>query len=651
MKYLTLASLLAIASMAPQYIYAEQSENQKTGNYKTRTQQSEMQEVVVTASFQPIQLKQSGSAITIISAKDIENSQATIVSDLLRDVPGLAVSRSGVMGSSTQLRVRGSEGNHVLVMIDGIEVNDPSQSDEFNWGHMPAMGIERIEVVRGSQSSLWGSDAMAGVINIITKQSDAPFQGGAYSEAGSHGANHTGFNVGGSGEKYHINLSGAHISTDGENISREGGEKDGYRNSTLNLKAGLQPLENLSFTLIGRQTEGENEFDPAPIAFPVDGDEESKFRQRFARVQADLSLLEDRWQQRVAVSVSRHNNKNLTDGSLTGKNSSRKKQLSYLSTLSWAESTQQLSFLVEHETEDFSQRGIVQPWGDPNQDRSRKNDGLALEYRVTLWDALTLAASVRHDDNSEFKNANTRRFEASYALPDSDTRLRAVYGTAVKNPSFSERFGFFTNFQGNPDLQPEESKSWEVGIDQTLLDGNLLLGVTYFRARLKNEIDGFVFDPMTFAFTSENVDGTSNREGVEVSLDASLSDRLTAKASYTYTDATERNDTRREIDEIRRPRHLASASINWLAMNNLNLSLNVQYNGEQKDQDFNSFPATTETLDDFTLVNLAANYQVNKQLSFYTRLENLMDENYEEVLGYQTLERGVYVGVRYNFSQ
>ena len=641
MKHSAITSLLVItAAFYNTCAYGQQVENEY----------SNLQEIVVTASLQPIRLQQSGNAITVISAKDIENSNVTIVSDLLRDVPGLAVSRSGVMGSSTQLRIRGSEGNHVLVMIDGVEVNDASQGNEFNWAHLPAAGIERIEIVRGPQSSLWGSDAMAGVINIITKQADEPFQGGAYSEAGSNGTNHTGFHVGGSGEKYHINLTGAHISTDGENISREGSEEDGYRNSTLNLKAGLQLLENLSLTLTGRQVEGENEFDPTPIAFPVDGDEESEFRQRFFRAQADLSLLEDHWKQRVAMSVSRHSNENFSSDVLMSSSSSRKKQYSYLSSFNWAEDTQSFSFLAEREEEDFSQRGTASIFGDPNQNRSRKTDSLALEYRITLWEDLTLAASVRHDDNTEFDNANTRRFEASYTLPNSSTRLRGAFGTAVKNPTFSERFGFFTNFQGNPDLQPEESKSWEVGIDQTLFDGNLLFGLTYFKAKLKNEINGFVFDPMTFAFTAENVDGTSNREGVEVTLDAVLSDTLTAKASYTYTDATERDAVRREVDETRRPRHLASASINWLVLDNLNVSLNAQYNGEQKDQDFNSFPATVETLDDFTLVNLAVNYQVNKQLSFYSRIENLLDEDYEEVLGYQTLERGIYAGVRYNFS-
>ncbi len=648
MKYFALASFLVIsAATYNNHAYAQQTENEY----------SNLQEVVVTASHQPISLQQSGNAITVISAKDIENSHATMVSDLLRDVPGLAVNRNGVLGSSTQLRIRGAEANHVLVMIDGVEVNDPSQGDEFNWAHLPVTGIEQIEIVRGPQSALWGSDAVAGVVNIITRKADKPLQGSVYSETGNHGANHTGFQLGSSGDSYHINLSGSHVSADGENISRHGGEEDGYRNTTANLNAGWQPLDNLSFTLTGRQTEGENEFDEIDFfvtGLPQDADKESEFRQRFGRLQAELSLFEDHWKQRVAVSISRHNNDEFTDGSLTGDKSVRKKQYSYLSTVNWAENTQQLSLLAEHETEDFSQRGEAQPWGDPNQDRNRRTDSLALEYRVTLWDDLTLAASVRHDDNDEFQNANTRRFEVSYTLPNGDTRLRATYGTAIKSPTFTERFGFFTNFQGNPDLQPEESKSWEIGIDQTVLDGRISLGLTYFNAKLENEINGFVFDPMTFAFTAENINGTSDRQGVEAALDASLTETLGLKASYTYTDSTQPDSSiGRDVDELRRPSHLGSVSLNWSPTSQLNVNLNAQYNGTQDDIFFPPWPQSSQVLelDDYTLLNLTANYQMNKQLSLYTRLDNLLDENYEEVYGFQSLGFGAVVGVRYNFAQ
>lgn len=638
-----LAGLLAISSI----VSAQADENTIDSN-----QSNNLQEVVVTASLAPVQLQQTGNAVYVISSDDIERSHASVVSDLLRDVPGVAINRGGVLGSTTQLRMRGSEGNHVLVLVDGMEVNDGSQGDEFNWAHMPAAGIERIEVVRGAQSALWGSDAVGGVINIITRQATSGSQGDVFAEVGNHGTTNSGFSLGGRSETAHLNLRASHLASEGENISRHGDEEDGYRNTTLNLNAGWRPLDNLSLSLHGRQTEGENEFDAGDP--PSDANNESEIRQRFVRAQADLSLLDDRWQHRVAVAVSRHGNENFTDGLLVGSSSSRKKQYSYLTSFSWDDQNQRLSLLVERETEQFSQRGPVLPWGDPNQDRDRETNAVALEYRVVLWEDLTLGASLRHDDNTEFDDAYTRRFDASYLIPDTGTRLRATWGTAVKNPTFSERYGYFTSFVGNPDLKPEKSTSWDVGIDQSLFNERLQLGLTYFKARLEDEINGFVFDPTippSGAYTAENVSGTSDREGVEVSVRAFLSPTVTLKGSYTYTDSTQPDDSGRDVDEHRRPHNLGSATLQWDPSSKWSLALNAQYNGHQDDSDFSLYPAPVVRLDSYTLLNLSASFHATNQLTVYGRFENILDDDYEEVFGYQSLGFGAMVGIRYSFAQ
>jgi vitamin B12 transporter len=644
MNKAVLAGLLAISSIAA--VQANESNNESS------SQLLGLPEVVVTASLTPVQLLQTGSSVTVISSSEIENSHAAVVSDLLRNVPGVAINRGGVLGSTTQLRMRGSEGNHVLVLVDGMEVNDGSQGDEFNWAHMPAAGIERIEVVRGAQSVMWGSNAVGGVINIITRQATSGSQGDVFAEVGNHGTTNSGFSLGGRSETAHFNLRASHLASEGENISRHGGEEDGYRNTTLNLNAGWRPLENLSFSLHGRQTEGENEFDAGDP--PSDANNESEIRQRFVRAQADLSLLDDRWQHRVAVAVSRHGNENFTDSLLTGSSNSRKKQYSYLTSFSWDDQNQRLSLLVERETERFSQRGPVLPWGNPNQDRDRETNAVALEYRVVLWEDLTLGASLRHDDNTEFDDAYTRRFDASYLIPDTGTRLRATWGTAVKNPTFSERYGYFTSFVGNPDLKPEKSTSWDVGVDQSLFNEQLQLGLTYFRARLEDEIDGFVFDPTIppfGAYTAENVSGTSDREGVEVSAQAALSSTVTLKGSYTYTDATEPDGSGRDVDEHRRPHNLGSATLQWDPSSKWSLALNAQYNGHQDDSDFSLYPAPVVRLDSYTLLNLSASFHATNQLTIYGRFENILDDDYEEVFGYQSLGFGAMVGIRYSFAQ
>ena len=198
----------------------------------------DIEEILVQASLLPISSKRSANAITIINSDQIKNRTVLSISDLLRDVPGLAVSKSGVQGSQTQIRVRGSEANHLLVLIDGIEANNSAQSDEFSWGTLMANDIERIEIIRGPQSSMLGSDAMSGVINIITKSADAPKSMSIFSEAGSFKTQNSGVNIGLNSDNFNSRLSLREIKTDGKNISRLGEEKDGYNNQNISFKAG-----------------------------------------------------------------------------------------------------------------------------------------------------------------------------------------------------------------------------------------------------------------------------------------------------------------------------------------------------------------------------------------------------------------------------
>ena len=302
--------------------------------------------------------------------------------------------------------------------------------------------------------------------------------------------------------------------------------------------------------------------------------------------------------------------------------------------------------LVEREEEDYRQRGPLS-WGlDPNQDRERDTDSVAIEYRSDVSDSLSLALSGRYDDNSEFDSSNTYRVEAVYQLND-NARLRGAYGTAVKNPTFSERFGFYTNFIGNPNLEPEESTSWELGIDQQI--GDLSLSATVFDAELDNEIDGFVYDAVNFGYTAANKEGRSKRQGAEVTAATNINESLSINAAYTYTDSVEPDGAGGLQDEVRRARHTASLNLAWQALDNLHINTNAQYNGSQLDQFFPPWPNPSEMvrLSDYTLLNINANYSASDKLDIYLRLDNLLDENYEEVYGYQTLGFGASLGLRY----
>lgn len=609
----------------------------------------DMENILVSASLLPITINRSANAITIIDRNEINNRAVVSASDLLRDVAGLAVSRSGAQGSQTQIRMRGGEANHLLVLIDGVEANNPAQSDEFNWGTLVAAHIERIEIIRGPQSSMLGSDAMAGVVNIITRSTDQPLSANAFFETGGFNTQNNGISIGFKDGGFDMRLGVSDLQTDGENISRSGSEKDGYENTNLNLKSGWRASDQLRLTFAARQSDGMNEYD-ADSDFDSlidDQDNVSKFRSATMQLKADYSSFNGHWQHQLSMAQSTNKNAEFnqrTPGTVTDSN---KDQYRLVSSLLWDELNHRLSLLIEREEEEFQQRGPINDYGvfgiyDPNQSRSRDTDSLALEYRADISEKLTLAVSTRHDDNSEFNSSDTSRVEAIYQINDS-VRLRSAYGTAIKNPTFTERFGFYTNFIGNPSLEPEESSNWELGIDQLFNQGGSTLSVTFFNSELENEIDGNFMDPVTFRYTSKNRQGLSKRQGMELTTVNKLNDAVSLNTSYTYTDSVESDGANRLVDEVRRARHIGSLNLSWQAMDSLHINANAQYNGSQMDV---VYPKNVK-LADYTVVNLSANYRATPNLDVYVRFDNLLNESYEEVFSYQTLGFSANIGVRY----
>jgi len=573
---------------------------------------AEIEEVLVSASLIPITASRSANAVTVIDRAQLRNRATVSLSNILRDVPGFSVSQVGVLGSQTQIRVRGAEANHLLVTIDGVEANDPSQGDEFSWGTLTASDIERIEIIRGPQSSLRGSDAVAGVVNIITRSAEKSSVG-LFLESGSWATHHSGFNIGYKQGDFDIRFGLSHIESEGDNIARRGDENDGYRNTTYNIRSGLKLSDQIDISFAARESDGMNQFD-ADNDFDgliEDQDRVSEFENSTMRFQGDYSSKDGTWQHKVLISQSKSDNNAFADKAKGNVTASTKDQIQYIGSFTWDQGAQNIAALVEREKEDWMQRGEI-TWGvyDPNQDRERDTDSVAVEYRTDINDHLTLAASARHDDNSEFDSAKTYRAEAIYQLTEA-IRLRGAVGTAVKNPTFTERFGFYTNFIGNPNLIPEESTSWELGADQLIMGGALTLSLTIFEAELENEIDGFVYDPATFAYTSSNINGTSERKGAELSAVGNISESMSLSAAYTYTDSTGDDAVR----EVRRPRHIASLNLGWQAAHNLHLNTNIQFTGEQTDVYFPPFPEPSQVvaLSNHTLVNINLNYSATEK--------------------------------------
>lgn len=615
----------------------------------------ELPEVVVTASRVATPAEQVGSSVTVITEEQLKNRQVRIVSDVLREVPGVAVSRTGPVGNFTQARIRGAEGNQTLVLIDGIEVNDPAGGSEFNFAHLLATEIERIEVLRGPQSALWGSDAIGGVINIVTKKGSGPLRATAGAEGGSFDTRQVNAGFSGGGDRYHYALSGTYFDTDGISIASGGSEEDGYDNATLFLKGGVTPLDNLSLDFAGRYTDATTETDPQDFSFPpgptfgqvIDGDNETDAERIYGRAQAKWVLFEGLWEHIVSAAITDTDNELFEEGTKTSRSEGQKLKYDYqtnvfLDTPVFANAHHTLTLAIEREEEEFKQRGAT-PDAPQNQDQEIDNTGYVAEYRVDLWDQLFLSGAGRYDDNDRFEDATTYRFTAAYLHPDTGTRVHSSYARGVKNPTFTELFGFFPDsFAGNPDLEPEESRGWDVGIEQPFRDGQFIIDVTYFRNELEDEIVP-TFDPNTFLSSVRNSEGTSNWQGIELAAQATILPNLHLTGSYTYTEAEDGED----MEEVRRPKHLASLSVNYRLLNDrANLNLVVDYNGEQKDLDFTTSPASRVTLDDYVMVNLNGSYRINDNLQVFGRVENLLDEDYQEVFGFETFDRGFFVGLK-----
>ena len=602
--------------------------------------------VSVTASRTSTNLMSSGTSFSVLDRQAIINSNANSLVDLLRTVPGLQVNQQGSRGAIAQVRMRGAEANQILVLINGIEANDPAQGSEFNFAHLTTEQIQRVEVVRGPQSALWGSDALAGVISISTIPSGEQASSlTAGVEAGSFATTNSNIAWQHSGDTK-VNASITHLNTDGTNIARNGSEKDGYENTSLDFSASRQITTNANLSGSLRYVDSSTDFDDIPFStgLPADADNSTDSEQIYGQISLRLNSFEDSYQQRFSISRTDTDNETDTGTAINAIVRGTRDQIQYQGDI--LRDAHTLSIVAEYEEETFEQRGEAFFFGDPNKDIDIDSIGIALEYRYAgnNWN---LSASIRQDNNSDFDDANSYRLTASWQSPIDALSLFGSVGQANKNPTFSERFGTFDTFQGNPDLVPEESKAWEVGFRHIAWNGNLLTSIAYFDATLENEINGFVFDANTFAFTAENIDGESKRQGFEVEIDWDISDQFSLRGSYTYTDSIAENAVGKEIDEIRRPRHIAALVGNY-ALQKTNINMSISYSGEQDDTFFPPFPLPQEqvTLDSFVLVNVAVNHQLSEKITLTGRIDNLLDEDYEEVFGFTPPGIGAYAGVR-----
>lgn len=605
-------------------------------------------EVIVSAtrSGDGVRADLMGTSFTVISPADLEQRQTRIVSDVLRDIPGVSVSRSGAPGGLTQVRMRGAEGNHTLVLIDGIEAADPYYG-EFDFATLISDDVAKVEVLRGQQSALYGSDAIGGVINYITLTGAEAPGVRARIEGGSFGTVDVSARAAGVSGPLDYSFSAGYMDTDGFPTSRFGTRDVGSENTAASTKLIYSPSDTARIKAVLRYSRTEADTNDQAFSGPfngyvIDSDDYYENRAVYALLRGELDTFDGRWTHALSAQGVDAKRDGFSGGLFDYGDNGARERYSYESTIRFGGESfsQSVTAALDHEREEYQNRG---PFLTDEQSKTRDNTnkGAVVQYQATINERIGLGAALRYDDNERFDSDTTYRLQGSYRF-DSGTRLHAATGSGIKNPGIFELFGFDPeNFIGNPDLKPEKSDGWEFGVEQTFADGRASIDVTYFDSKLKDEI--FTEFLPGFVSTPRNRTTDSTQEGVEVALMARLADAWSIDASYTYVDAVENG-----VEEVRRPPHIGSLNVSWRGLEQrLGAALTVRYNGSTFDNEFINFGRTR--LDAYTLVNLGGDFKISDAVQVYARVENLLDETYEEVFTYKTAGRGAYAGVRFSF--
>src|SRR3984893_16605313 len=540
--------------------------------------------------------------------------------------------------------MRGSNSNHTKVLIDGIDANDPSQDGVFDFGQVLTSDIERVEVLRGPQSSLYGSDAIGGVINIVTKNGEGPPQFTGRLEGGSFETFNQSASVRGSVSRFSYSFNVAHFLTDDTPVTPldllPPGRKrinDSYENTTVSAKLGADLTDTFGIDFVGRYTDSTlfftgEDFSAFP-SVPAANQSEQNARQFFARGEAHLALFDGAFKNRIGVGYTNYHTTIQapdTGFGLPPENINHGDRIKF----DWQGNIElwKGGALVLG-VEDQEDRLIDSPI-------SAENDNVAgfAELQSEIVPGLFAAASVRHDNNDRFGGKTTWRIAPAYLVPNIGTKLKASYGTGFKAPSLTQLFVSFPafNFFANPDLQPEESEGYDFGFEQPLLDDRIRFGATYFH----NDITNLIVPNATFT-SLENI-GSATTEGEEIFVSLTLADRFKIRGDYTHTIA---NDDATGLELLRRPKHRASVNATWRPIEKLTVSATTVYVGSQVDGN-RSFSIPRLDTDPYFLVNVAAEYDFGKGVTVFARADNLFDKRYQDPTGFQRPGFGFFAGLR-----
>jgi vitamin B12 transporter len=596
----------------------------------------ELETTIVTANRYESSERESGSSITIITADEIKKRQVLSVADALRLVPGLDVINSGGPGRMTNVYTRGAGSGQTLVLIDMVEMNDPSSPvGSFDFANLTVDNIDRIEILRGGESALYGSDAIGGVINIVTKKGKGTPKLGLQAQGGSYDT----FKVLGSasGELDSFNYSTTVSETQTHGFSEAdylwgNPEKDWYRNTTFDGRADYNALENLEFGTSLRYNHAKTAIDymmgnntAHPFA-PVDALNYTKTTEElYTRGFSHLKLFENFWEQTFAMAFSQTNREYVNwdptlPYDLSGNYLGNKIKGDWQNIFHLDNNHLLMAGLEnEEDTLENQSEGIG--------GKSYNTQGYYLSDKFTLFERSFTTASVRYSDNNRSGSKATWSLTEAVLINETGSKLKGNVGTGFKVPTLYE---LYAPFFGNQDLKSETSFNWDIGFEQGFLDQTVKLGATYFSNQFNNLIQA---DPMNF-WIAENINSAS-AQGVEAFFQINPIEDLTIRGNYTF-DATLDEETGNPL--LNRPENKGNFEANYRFIKNADLNLVVIAVGEKDGVLGTRAPA-------YAIANLAGSYQVHPNVKLFARIDNLFNKEYQEVYGYGTTRLAGYGGV------
>jgi vitamin B12 transporter len=582
---------------------------------------------------------QTASSITVVTDKDIATQQYRTVPDVLSTVPGLNVVQTGGPGGQTSVFMRGTNSNHTKVLIDGTDVGDPSTPNgAFDFAQLLAADIQQLEVLRGPQSGLYGSDAIGGVISIITRKGDGPPRATASIETGSFNTFNQTAGVSGSQDNFNYAFNVAHLHAGDIPVTPlqllPPGQKangNNYDNMTYSTKLGADINENWSVNTVVRYTDATLLF-TGDSGFPLTPNPTQSrhaVQQLFNRDEAVWSLLDGRVKNYFGVNYANNRSFDLapSDPIATVTAGERIKY-------DWhavAELVPGNNLIVgaEQQTDRIDTMGFSADNG---------NQAGFVELQTEFAKRFFLVANIRDDFNDQSGEHVTYRVTPAVIVPFTETKLKAGYGTGFKAPTLSELFQNFPdfNFFGNPNLKPEESSGYDAGFEQPLFNDRIRFGSTYFHNSITNLIT------TNDTFTSYANVGLATTEGTESFVSAKITERLGARADYTFTRAV---DASTGIQLLRRPKERWSATATWLPIDPLTLSATVLHVSDWLDV---SRDGTVSGLvaPGYTIVNLRGDYAIGDKVKVFGRIDNLFNLHYQNPTGFLAPGLGVFGGIR-----